>query len=104
MGIVKKHHDLLVNECHQLDIRVAKELAKMPPSDVKLEGSYKEYVKKIRKLLSHQNKLASLELKRNELMGDRSDIDELTLADGRRVLKIELKIDQAVGITSIILL
>ena len=59
------------------------------------------FVKKIRKLLSDQNKLASLELKRNVLMGDRSDVDELTLADGRRVLKIQLKIDQAVCITSL---
>lgn len=55
LGIVKKHHDLLEQECNQLDIKVAKELAR---SNYKTEDElFDKYIKSVRDWLKKLDKL-----------------------------------------------
>ena len=51
LGIVKKHHDLLTAQCHELDILLAETLSQLPDINVE-DGQFGDFVKNLRKMTS----------------------------------------------------
>ena len=63
LGIVKKHHDLLENELHQIDLQIAEDISL---SKVKLDNSFHQYIKGLREKRKLLNSLGFLRDERDE--------------------------------------
>ena len=82
LGIVKKHHDLLEEECHAFGQKIAKEIAK---TDFVTEGElFDKYIENIRKI---NQGIKELKRQRSELV---AKFERETSKDSKRKLKTDL--------------
>jgi hypothetical protein len=91
LGIVKKHHDLLEKECHNLDCLIAAEKAK-GTSDLS-KGQYDQYIDQLKHVLKLEEKLRQCDEKLQHLNND----DNFALAEivrnKTRISKLEKKME-----------